>query len=32
MERLLTLRPGEDPETFERLLEKLDNCSQTSVA
>ena len=32
MERLLTLRPGEDPETFERLLEKLDSCSQTSVA
>ena len=31
MERLLTLYPGKEPETFERLLENLNSCSPGSV-
>jgi uncharacterized protein (DUF2336 family) len=32
MERLLTFSPRTEPETFERLLEKLNGCSQSSAA
>lgn len=32
MERLLTFSPRTEPETFERLLEKLNSCSQSSAA